>query len=641
MNLSFATVVVAGVLISVAPPAESKVTLLTGDCAGGTLDGDYPVTFVYQDARTGRILRSVDALATVKNGKYLAKMPSKGLGDGLYAVSAQGGGHELIATTYVLLQSTTPGTQQVGHVNISGVLLAGKIGVGTSNPFGRVGVITSDNVGVHSQASGIGVFGKSNNVSGTSYGGYFYSMGSSGTGVYGEAYPSSGTTYGVYGKTNSATGYGGYFVGRGYFSGRVGIGTSNPLAALDVFGTARLGGFSMPTGATSGFVLTSDALGNASWQAPKGGGLYYPGDGITIGENNVISIAPLGVATNMLADLAVTDAKISNMAWSKITGVPAGQVDVSGTYPSLSVIGLQGRSVSSAAPTSGQVLAWNGSAWAPSAGLQLPFAGSTNSAGPAFDVTNTGGTAIKASSSGVCLDGTGEVYLRNDSAGAALLFAANDGPNPNGSGTGATIRMEAKSGTGLLVQLTGGNGSGTAVMGQSSSTWANSYGVFAVGNLGATGNKTFVIDDPNDPENKYLVHYCHEGPEPRNDYYGSSTLDGRGTATVVLPSYYAKINRDPLVFLTAIGKPMPGVYVDHVTGTGFVIAGGTPGGRVNWMLSGVRNDRWNQQNPIEDERMKPEELRGTYLQPELYGQPAWKSEVAVKAGKAASKTGGP
>ncbi len=52
--------------------------------------------------------------------------------------------------------------------------------------------------------------------------------------------------------------------------GQVGIGTINPGATLDVNGTAKMTGFEMPTGATNGHILTSDASGTATWQAENG-----------------------------------------------------------------------------------------------------------------------------------------------------------------------------------------------------------------------------------------------------------------------------------------------------------------------------------------------------------------------------------
>jgi len=52
-------------------------------------------------------------------------------------------------------------------------------------------------------------------------------------------------------------------------SGNVGIGTGSPVQTLDVNGTIKTVGFQMPTGATSGYVLKSDAGGNASWVAPS------------------------------------------------------------------------------------------------------------------------------------------------------------------------------------------------------------------------------------------------------------------------------------------------------------------------------------------------------------------------------------
>jgi hypothetical protein len=47
---------------------------------------------------------------------------------------------------------------------------------------------------------------------------------------------------------------------------RVGIGTIMPASKLDVAGTTTTQGFKMPTGAVSGYVLTSDANGLATWQ---------------------------------------------------------------------------------------------------------------------------------------------------------------------------------------------------------------------------------------------------------------------------------------------------------------------------------------------------------------------------------------
>lgn len=43
------------------------------------------------------------------------------------------------------------------------------------------------------------------------------------------------------------------------------------------------------------------------------------------------------------------------------------QRDLAGDYPHLTVVGLQGRDVAPTAPTTGQVLTWNGSKWAPAA----------------------------------------------------------------------------------------------------------------------------------------------------------------------------------------------------------------------------------------------------------------------------------
>ena len=54
--------------------------------------------------------------------------------------------------------------------------------------------------------------------------------------------------------------------------GNVGIGTSSPAEKLDVNGKTKTTTLQVTNGATNGYVLTSDASGNGTWQAAAGGG---------------------------------------------------------------------------------------------------------------------------------------------------------------------------------------------------------------------------------------------------------------------------------------------------------------------------------------------------------------------------------
>jgi hypothetical protein len=69
------------------------------------------------------------------------------------------------------------------------------------------------------------------------------------------------------------------------------------------------------------------------------------------------------------------------------------------------------------------------------------------------------------------------------------------------------------------------------------------FGVFANGNLELSGTKSFRIDHPTDPENKYLLHYSVESPEVLNTYSGKITLNDAGEAVVQLPAYFSAINK--------------------------------------------------------------------------------------------------
>lgn len=136
------------------------------------------------------------------------------------------------------------------------------------------------------------------------------------------------------------------------------------------------------------------------------------------------------------------------------------------------------------------------------------------------------------------------------------------------------------------------------------------------------GGGSFKIDHPLDPENKYLVHSFVESPDMMNVYNGNIVLDFRGTAVVTMPEWFETVNRDFRYQLTAIGAPGPNLYVaEEVHDNQFKIAGGRPGMKVSWQVTGIRQDPFAEAHRIQVEVDKPEKERGSYLHPELYGMP--------------------
>lgn len=130
------------------------------------------------------------------------------------------------------------------------------------------------------------------------------------------------------------------------------------------------------------------------------------------------------------------------------------------------------------------------------------------------------------------------------------------------------------------------------------------------GNLVVNGilSKTagsFRIDDPLDPVHKYLQHSFVESPDMKNIYDGVVTLDRRGRAEVMLPNYFEALNQDFRYQLTSIGRPASVYVAREIQGNTFVIAGGRPGMRVSWQVTGIRHDAYANTHRIKVEEEKP------------------------------------
>ena len=151
---------------------------------------------------------------------------------------------------------------------------------------------------------------------------------------------------------------------------------------------------------------------------------------------------------------------------------------------------------------------------------------------------------------------------------------------------------------------------------------AGAYGVLSNGELGATGVKSFIIDHPADPANRFLKHFSSESNEVLNIYRGNVVFDHNGEAEVQMPDYFDLINRNPSYQLTPIGSYAQLYVKEKLENGGFVIAGGTEGMEASWTVYAERNDPYLQQYPEkrEVELSKREGQKGKYFMPQLYGE---------------------
>jgi hypothetical protein len=519
--------------------------------------------------------------------------------------------------------------------------------------------------GKSESTSGRGVYGVAAAATGTTYGGYFSASSPAGYGVYaenvgvgiaGRSTAADGIVgeseisgrSGVYGYTDTSGAYGGYFtswVNTGASNGVVGLSHSD--AGIGTMGIAD-----SATGTTYG--------GRFSASSPAGYGIYADNVGTGIYGHSTSSDGVSGQTS--FADKAgvygttVTPGAYGGKFSSTVTtGASIGLITSSDSDSGVAALCVATSATGTTTGVFGEVSSPTGVAVRGSSG-----AASGANYGGYFGTNSTAGTGVYGGAFGTTGINYGGYFTTSSIGGYGAFASATSltgltfavaGSNASSSGTG--VRGLATSATGVTYGVYGSSSStsgrgvygvATATTGTiygvygSASTAAAGYAVYANGDMGASGLKPFRIDHPDDPENKYLLHYAAESPDVINFYTGKVQLDAQGEAVVELPRYFAKINRDPRYTLTAIGAAMPLLHVaeeidedslkqgeDAQPGAEalctFRIAGGAPSGKVSWEVKAVRNDRWARLRGAPVEVQKQDLEKGTYQHPELYGQP--------------------
>jgi hypothetical protein len=127
------------------------------------------------------------------------------------------------------------------------------------------------------------------------------------------------------------------------------------------------------------------------------------------------------------------------------------------------------------------------------------------------------------------------------------------------------------------------------------------YGLEVGGSI-SKGSGSFVIDHPLRPRTMLLYHSFVESPDAKNVYAGTAVLDENGRARITLPEYFEALNADTRYQFFPLTDPMPNLFLAaRIENNSFSVGGGIPGGKISWMVTGVRQDAFIKAFPIQVE----------------------------------------
>jgi hypothetical protein len=286
---------------------------------------------------------------------------------------------------------------------------------------------------------------------------------------------------------------------------------------------------------TSGSPLDIAQQGASSGQALKWNGTSWApaaDNNTTYSAGNGISLS--GTTFSVAAGTGLTQ-DASGLSHTAHTG------DATGAS-ALTVVGIQGRSVTSTAPSSNQVLKWNGSAWAPAndeEGTGTVTSIVTNNGITGGPITTSGtigltGQALalhNLSSNGlITRTGSGTVAARTITAGSGISVTNGNGVSGNPTITNEGV-TSLTAGTGI--SLSGGTG---AVNISNSAPWTSSSGDYIQNQSASTQTGNFRISSYASTNNL--------APSSRYGFASQSTAGSSGTgwdASSIYAGVYGRV----------------------------------------------------------------------------------------------------